>query len=84
MQSETCPLCNKSGINLLRHLRFSHKINGMEQFNLELSICEKRKVRQSAFAKYTEELREKERRGEITVEKYRELITEWYKKETRV
>ncbi len=76
---EKCALCDKTISNLLTHLRFTHNIKGTDQYALELSMHEKRKDKRVTFAKYVEELQKKEKNGEITAEKYRELITEWNK-----
>jgi len=72
-----CPLCEKKIADLLKHLRFHHKIDSIDKFDQERIKIANRKSKQIAFAKYVEELKEKKKSGKISAEEYRELITKW-------
>jgi len=72
-----CPLCNKQISDLLKHLRFSHKIKNDKEFDREVKHKETIKKSQEEFSAYVEEIKYKKKKNEITDEGYRELITEW-------
>jgi len=72
-----CPFCNKNTSDILEHIRFSHDISSVEEFNEKLAKLESRKVQQQAYGDYVLELQAKEKKGEISAEDYRRLITEW-------
>ena len=74
---DDCPLCKKRISDLLKHLRFVHEINDVEQFNQEKAKLVRLKTKQTEFAKYVEDLQNKMKNGEISPEEYRELITKW-------
>lgn len=77
MTSNNCPLCGKTFSDFLKHIRFTHKIRDADQFSEEVEKLEKKTQKQKEFAKYVADLQFKKQNGEITTEKYRELITEW-------
>ena len=77
MEQTNCPLCDKQISDLLKHLRFNHKIKNDEEFENAIRKIEGVKKAQQEFTTYYEKLQHKKKKNEITSEEYRELITEW-------
>ena len=77
MELTYCLLCGKQISDLLKHLRFSHKIKNDEEFENEIRNIEYIKKSKQEFSIYVENLQHKKKKNEITSEEYRELITEW-------
>ena len=74
-----CPLCNVTIVDILEHIRIAHDIGSMEEFNEKMAELETQKAKQQAYLNYVQELREKEKKGEISAEDYRRSLTEWIK-----
>jgi DNA repair exonuclease SbcCD ATPase subunit len=74
-----CPLCNIGIVDILEHIRISHDIDSVEEFNNKITEREKRNVEQQEFQKYIQELQEMEKKGTISAEEYRQRVTEWIK-----
>jgi len=74
-----CPFCNITTVDILEHIRISHDIDSVEEFNEKMAKLETRNANQEAFQKYVQELQESEKKGEISAEDYRRLVTEWIK-----
>ncbi|MGI0073785.1 MAG: hypothetical protein ACREA3_08235 [Nitrosotalea sp.] len=74
-----CPFCNDTTSDFLEHIRLSHDIDSVEEFDEKLAELEAQKGKQQAYRNYIEELLEKEKRREISAEDYRRLLTEWLK-----
>jgi len=72
-----CLLCGKEFVNILEHISIYHNISSPEEYNQQVKKEEDKKVKILAFLKYSEELMEKRRRGEISPEKLRELRAKW-------
>jgi len=74
-----CPLCNKNFADLLMHLVFSHDIEDIEHFNAEVKSLEIADRRRRDFHGYVTQLQDQRRRGVISAEQYRELVSKWIK-----
>ena len=51
----------------------------MEEFNEKMTKLEANDAKQETFQRYVQELQEKEKKGDISAEDYRRLVTEWIK-----
>jgi polyhydroxyalkanoate synthesis regulator phasin len=74
-----CPFCNRMMADILKHIRIYHDIENLEKYNQEIENLEKYNAKREAFQKYVDELQGMEKKGSITAEDYRRLITEWIK-----
>lgn len=74
-----CPFCKSVITDILEHIRIAHDIDSVEEFNEKMAKLEIHKANQEAFQKYVQELQEMEKKGSISTEDYRRLITEWIK-----
>jgi len=74
-----CPLCNIDIVDILEHIRISHDIDSMEEFNKKIAELEKHNAGQQEFQKYVQELQEMEKKGTISTEEYRRRVMEWMK-----
>jgi hypothetical protein len=79
MSEETCPLCGKNVEDILRHFVMVHDIEDLDHLEQEIKKAESVSRRQRDFSKFVEELKEKLRKGIISLEDYRSLISEWSK-----
>lgn len=74
-----CPFCKIMIIDILEHIRIAHDIANVEEFNEKMAKLETQRTEQQAYRIYVAELLEKEKKGEISAEDYRRLVTEWIK-----
>lgn len=72
-----CPICHKETANFLKHLRFTHEITDSEDCKQKMEQIKELDIKKEKFGKYVEETLEKMKKGEISAEEYRELITKW-------
>jgi uncharacterized membrane protein len=74
-----CDICGKEVKDILRHFVIAHGIKSINHLKVEINGAEKEKIKRAEFRKYVEELHEKIKRGEISTEDYRKLVTQWSK-----
>lgn len=77
--SKECPFCKKHTSDFLQHLSIQHEIKSADDYAKKMNILSENKHKKEEFANYVEKLKKMKHDGEITSEKYRELITEWLK-----
>lgn len=77
MELRKCPICNNGVSDFLKHLRFTHNITDPDELEQEIKKGTNRENKKNEFAAYVEESQLKKKKGEITDEEYRELITQW-------
>jgi len=70
-------LCGKDFTDLLKHLRLSHEIDSIEAYALKVSEVAGMSEKRGRFSNYVQELQARMKKGLITGEDYRRLITEW-------
>ena len=76
---DKCPLCNKDIVDLLMHLVLSHDIENIEHFNAEVEKIVSADREKRDFYEYVMQLQDQRRRGMISGEQYRELVSRWTK-----
>lgn len=76
--SRLCPLCQKKVSDFLKHLRFTHEIEDIEEYETRVNEINKKKTKQREFSNYVEKLKKRKEKGEISPEEYRNLITKWF------
>ena len=74
-----CNICGKEVVDILRHFAIAHRIKSINHLKVEIEKAEKEETRRAEFRKYVEELNERIKRGEISTEDYRRLVTQWFK-----
>jgi len=80
----TCPLCSKDVVDFLKHLRFTHDISSAEELDEKIKKMQKSNNNIIEFDKFVEKLKVQMNSGEISPEKYRELITRWNKEHSNL
>jgi hypothetical protein len=79
MFEETCPLCGKNVEDILRHFVLVHDIEDLDHLEREIKKTESVSRRQRDFSEFVKELKEKIRKGIVSPDDYRSLISEWSK-----
>ena len=77
MARSTCPLCGRNFHDLLKHLVLAHDIENIDHFKIEIEKVEATKKTQSEFSNYVRELQDQRKKGTISAEDYRILVTKW-------
>ncbi len=74
-----CPICSKEIVDFLKHLRFIHNVTSPEELAKNIKKINQVEDNKKKFANYVYEIKLKMKKGEISAEQYRELITKWIK-----
>lgn len=77
MERTKCPICRKGFRGILKHLLLVHDVQDLDNLRGNVEIVEKNEKRVREFGKYVDELHSRIKKGEITSEKFRELISKW-------
>ena len=77
-----CPLCSRDFVDLLMHLVLSHDIEDAEHFKTEVQKIEHAERRKREFCDYVTQLQDQRRKGAISGEEYRDLVSRWVKDHT--
>ncbi|AJM92202.1 hypothetical protein [Nitrosopumilus piranensis] len=79
MTKRECPFCKIKISDFAHHISIKHNIRNEEEYRKKIDEIQNNKLRQEDFSNYVDQLKKSMREGEITPEKYRELITQWRK-----
>ena len=79
MTKRECPICKIKVSDFAHHISIKHNIRNEEEYHKKVDAIQKNELKKEDFGNYVDQLKKLMNEGEITAEKYRELITQWQK-----
>lgn len=77
--SNFCPICQREFKDILKHFTLKHDISDINQLKTYIEMAEAQEQKRKEFGMFIDEINEKKRRGEITIDEWRVLREGWEK-----